>query len=353
VGAPSARDWIRRSPKVELHVHLEGAIRPQRLFRIIERHGGEARIRRPADLDFLYQHANFAEFLAHFRFAVLSMRAVEDVHDVALDLFRELVAQNVVYAEVIFSAAVFVRLGMPLGELLAAVSEAEATAVGEAAAGEAAVGSSAPRYNVVVDVVRNFGPEAAERLVEALAREAHPQVVGIHLGGDEVGFPASLFEAAFARAREAGLGCAAHAGEADGPASIRAALDRLAVRRIGHGIRCIEDPQLVHELRARGVTLEVCPTSNVCTGVVANLAAHPLPALVAAQVPVTLGADDPSFFATDLERELWRAHTELGLDLDVIDGFATAGLQAAFLPEAERRMRQAQLDAARAALRAS
>jgi adenosine deaminase len=365
--ADPAAAYLRRVPKVELHVHLEGAMRPERLFRILRRHGARSEIRRPEDLAFLYRHANFAEFLEHFKFAVLSIRDVQDVHDVALDLFRDLVLQHVVYAEVIFSASIFTQAGMPLGELLAAVEEAETTALGEAEttalaeaeptalgpAGERAR-ADAPaglRYNLVVDVVRNFGADAAEQLVGDLVRTGHPRVVGIHLGGDEVGFPARWFERAFAAAAEAGLGRAAHAGEADGAASVRAALEVLDVQRIGHGIRCLEDPELVRELVRRRTTLEVCPTSNVCTGLVRDFRHHPLPALLEAGLAVCLGADDPSYFATDLTRELRLAHSELGLALPTLDRCVDTAMEAAFLPAGERRTRLEDLRARREAVR--
>ena len=344
---PAAADrvaaYLRRSPKVELHVHLEGGLRPERLFRILQRHALHPEIRRPEDLAFLYRHADFAEFLDHFRFAVLSLRDVQDVHDVAHDLFLELAAQNVVYAEVIFSAGIFTRQGMPLGDLLAAVD----------AAAEAVESSARTRIHLVVDLVRNFGPESAERLVDDLAHKAHPRVVGVHLGGDEIAFPARLFETAFRMAGEAGLGLAAHAGEADGPASVRDAIDRLAVQRVGHGIRSVEEPELVSELALRRTTLEICPTSNLRTGVVPALDRHPLPKLLRAGVRVTLGADDPSFFDTDLTRELELAYGVLGLSLADVDGLTDAGMESAFLPVSERRERLAALRQERALLRAS
>jgi adenosine deaminase len=345
--APSdpAVAYLQRAPKVELHVHLEGALRPARLFSILRRRAAHPEIRRPEDLAFLYRHASFEEFLDHFRFAVLSLRDVQDVHDVALDLFRELVAQNVVYAEVIFSASIFTQAGMPLEELLAAVGEAEAMALRDAPDGM--------RYNLVIDLVRNFGPESAERLVHDLVRVAHPRVVGIHLGGDEVGFPARLFGRAFAVAGEAGLGRAAHAGEADGPQSVRDALDVLGVQRIGHGIRSLEDPELVRELVRRRTTLEVCTTSNVRTGIVAALDRHPLPALLEAGVAVSLGADDPSYFDTDLTQELLLAHSRLGLALETLDRCTDTGIESAFLQADERQTRLESLRIGRAGVRAT
>jgi adenosine deaminase len=345
----SVAEYVRVCPKVELHVHLEGAIRPARLLAILRRHGTHADLRHPQDVAHLFRHADFAEFLAHFRFVVLSLRDVEDIHAIARDLFLELAAQNVVYAEVIFSAPVFVRGGLPLEELVAAVSEA-------AAAGEEAVAARephapAPRYNFVIDLVRNLGAAAALSSVEAIAALAHPRIVGIHLGGDEVGFPARDFAAAFAAAAAAGLGRAAHAGEAAGPESVRDAVRVLGATRIGHGIRSLEDPRLVEELIARDITLEVCPTSNLRTGVVADWGTHPLPHLVAAGLPITIGADDPSYFDTDLARELVHVHERFGLPVQTLDQFADRGIAAAFVPAAERAARLAALATARARAR--
>jgi len=334
--------YLRDTPKVELHVHLEGAVRPARLLRILRRHALHSHLQREEDLAFLFRHANFAEFLQHFRFVVTCIRDVQDVHDVAQDLFEDLAAQNVHYAEVIFSAAIFTRMGLPLGELLAAVTEAA----------DRTPPVAGPRFNFVVDVVRNFGADAALRSVGELVQAAHPRVVGIHLGGDEIGFPARDFAPAFARAHEAGLGCAAHAGEAGGPESVRDAVEVLGVQRIGHGVRAVEDAGLLAQLAACGITLEVCPTSNVRTGVVADYAAHPLPALLGAGIAVTLGADDPAYFHTDLTRELQLAVEHWGLDADAADEFAAAGLRAAFAPEPDRTARLAAWSVARDQIRA-
>jgi hypothetical protein len=273
-------------------------------------------MRRPEDLAFLYQHADFSAFLDHFRFAVLALRDVQDVHDVALDLFRELAAQNVVYAEVIFSAAIFVRAGMRLDELLAAVASAEETALGERTAN--ADGLVVPRYNIVVDVVRNFGAGAAERLVADLVRLGHPRVVGIHLGGDEVAFPAADFAAAFARAREAGLGCAAHAGEAAG-ASVWDAIDRLGVQRSvirsgGSGAH--------RQLVRRRITLRL-PTSTQHGGRRRSPCTRSRRWF--AGVAVTLRRRS-SFFDGDLSASCGSCLGP-GLLLDVVHGFAVAGLE--------------------------
>jgi adenosine deaminase len=328
--------YLRRVPKVELHVHLEGAIRPERLLRTLRRHGTHREYQRPEDLAWLYHHDDLAAFLDHFRFAVTQLQDVQDVHDVAHDLFESLASQNVVHAEVLFSAAIFVRQGMAWEELLAAVEEA-ARAV-------------SLDMKIVVDLVRNFGPEFAQQQVETLAKLGRESVVGIHLGGDEPGFPASLFTHAFQRAHEAGFGLAAHAGEGAGADSVQQAL-ALGVQRIGHGIRCLESESVVDELRERGTLLEVCPTSNVQTRVVPELRTHPLPELLRRGIRVALGSDDPSFFGTDVTREMQIVHEVLGLDLVTLDRLTDDAMRAAFLPQAVMRERLAAMRREREALR--
>jgi adenosine deaminase len=330
-------------PKVELHVHLEGAVRPARLLAIFRRHGLHAQFPDLRSLEPLFHHESFAEFLDHFRFVVTSLRTVEDVHDVALDLFEDLVSQNVVYAEVLFSAAIFVRMGMPWKELFAAVDEAAAHVESRAPGGTR-------RFHLVVDLVRNFGADFAREQVRELARLAPPRVVGVHLGGDEVAFPARWFEAAYADARGAGLGCAAHAGEAAGAESVWEALRVLQVSRLGHGIRCLEDPGLVEELQDRQTTLEVCPTSNVRTRVVDELASHPLPELRERGLAVCLGADDPSFFDTDLTREMLAVHRELRVDVPALEAMTEQAMQAAFCSAPRRRQGLERIQGQRRAL---
>lgn len=332
---PASALYLQRVPKVDLHVHLEGAVRPARFLSILRRHGLHPHLRSEADVAWLFRHASFSEFLDHFRFVVTSWRDVQDVHDVALDLFEDLCRQNVVYAEVLFSAAIFHRQGMPWDELLDAVARARQTAV-SAWQRQQPAATLAPRLHLLLDLVRNFGPEYALQQVEYLAASRPPDVVGIHLGGDEAGFPARLFSEAFRVAAAVGLGCAAHAGEGDGPGSVRAAVEELGVTRVGHGIRSVEDPGLLQELARRDIALEVCPTSNLRTGVVARLAEHPLPQLLEAGIRVTIGSDDPSFFDTDTTSELQLVHEVFGLGLETIDALVDNGLRASFQEASEK-----------------
>jgi adenosine deaminase len=191
--------------------------------------------------------------------------------------------------------------------------------------------------------VRHFGVDRVENAAKLATQTPHPWLVGFNLAGDErVGRPAD-FAPAFARAREAGLRLTAHAGEFAGPDSVRAALDDLGVARIGHGVRAAEDPALVARLAAEGVTLEVCPGSNVALGVYADWAAHPAPALRAAGVRVTLSTDDPPFFATDMTREYAQAARVWGWSAADLRAVARDSLAAAFCDDADRARLAARL----------
>jgi len=159
------------------------------------------------------------------------------------------------------------------------------------------------RVGLTPDIVRGFPIEAAEETVRHSIANAGRGIVGVGLGGPEGEYPPQLYERVFAQARAGGLGSVPHAGESDGPDSVRGALDVLRADRIRHGIRATEDAGLVRELAVRGVVLDVCPISNVRTGVVRSLAEHPLPKLLAAGVLCTINTDDPAMFGSDLETE--------------------------------------------------
>jgi adenosine deaminase len=172
---------------------------------------------------------------------------------------------------------------------------------------------------------------AAEDVARRTVALGHPYVVGFNMAGDEAGYPAREFARAFAIADEAGLGCSVHAGEHAGPESVRAALALPGVVRISHGVRAIEDPNLVAELAEREIALEVCPTSNVLLGVFPTYEDHPLPALRRAGVRITLGSDDPPYFGTTIGREYALAHERLGCDLDALRDITETALDAAFI----------------------
>jgi adenosine deaminase len=198
------------------------------------------------------------------------------------------------------------------------------------------------RMGVIFDHGRQFGVEAGFRVLErAVATRAYG-VVGLSIGGDEVHFPPELFEELFAQARLAGLQLTAHAGEVRGPESIWGAIRRLQVRRVGHGIHAIEDPELLTYLRDAQICLDVCPTSNVRTGAVASLAQHPIRRLFDKGVPISLSSDDPAIFQTNLVQEYLLLVEHFGFTREELWQISLNGVRAAFLPDAEKAALEAE-----------
>jgi adenosine deaminase len=192
------------------------------------------------------------------------------------------------------------------------------------------------RSGFLITIVRERGPEEAEtRVREALVcRDCG--VVGVDLAGDEENYPPALFARAMTLAREGGLGVTAHAGEFAGPSSVWTAIYQLGARRIGHGIRAVEDPALIDHLRDHNVTLEICPTSNVRLGLATSLSGHPLRRLLDARVPVTINSDDPLLLGTDLSREMEHVARALDLTEGHLRRMMAAAARAAFLSDDER-----------------
>lgn len=337
--SPALRAFVDALPKVELHLHLEGAVRPETLLALAERHGTTSLPRSLAELRAFYRFTDFGHFVKVYYAICDNLRDAEDFALVTRELGATLADQGVRYAEVTFTPFNHTRRGVPVEAVFAGVEE-----------GRRQVEQT---HGVVLrwctDVPGEFGPEAADATVRMVldAREAGrlDGVVSFGLGGPEVGVPRAPFGPAFATARAAGLHAVPHSGETSGPHAIWQALEHLGAERIGHGVRCLEDPDLVEHLRTRRIPLEVCPTSNVRLKVVADYASHPLARLVDAGLVVTLASDDPPMFATSLRDEYLIAGTLLGLSPGQLAEVARAGARAAFLPPAESEALVAQIDA--------
>ncbi len=316
--------FIRRMPKVEIHLHLEGAVAPQTLLELAERNGIELPARDVAGIEQLLHYRDFGEFITVFMAMARAIVHGEDFARVAYELGMELAAQQVRYAEVMLSPMQHINRGMNLRETL------EGTAAGFARA-ERETGIV---VRLALDHGRQYGPELAWYVLE-VARETMPLgVVGWSIGGNEIDYPPEPFAELYAAARTYGLGLMAHAGEVVGPASVWGAIDTLGCARIGHGIRSVDDPDLVRELCRRGVVLDICPSSNLRTGAVTSWATHPLRALYAAGVAVTINSDDPTFFQTTITEEYRRAVGYLGLSIDELCAMVLTAARSAFLPEA-------------------
>jgi aminodeoxyfutalosine deaminase len=280
-------------PKIELHVHLEGSVRPATLLDIAERNGE----RLPADtvegLAQLYRFRDFAHFIDVWIMTTHVLRTALDFRQVVVDYAAEAASHGAVYLEGIFSPWFVVQRGTSWQEVFEGYCDGA----------QEAYERHGVRVRLTPDIDRIVPVEAGIELVSHAARYRDRGIVAIGLGGPEQGHPPEPYAAAFAAARDGGLGSVPHAGETDSAASVRGALETLGADRIRHGIRAVDDPALLRELADRGTVLDVCPISNLRTKAVPTLEAHPLPRLAAAGIACTLATDDPAMFDTDLGRE--------------------------------------------------
>jgi adenosine deaminase len=311
-------------PKVELHVHLEGTAPPELVARIAARNGVDL----PEQLlgtDGRFRYTDFLDFLRTYDLAASVIRTVEDYRDITYEYLCSCAAGGAIYVELTASPDHAALVGLSDEEHLAAI----ALGIDDARRDTGIEG------RILISAVRNFGVEQALRVARHAAERPHPYVVGFSMAGDEAGFPAHDFAEVFAITADAGLGCTIHAGEWAGPESVRAALE-LPITRIAHGVRAVEDPTLVAELAEREMVLDTCPTSNVVLGVFPSYEEHPLPALRAAGVKVTLGSDDPPYFGATIEGEYDVCAQRMGFDDDDLRDVTLTAIEAAFCDEGLR-----------------
>ncbi|MFM8567567.1 MAG: adenosine deaminase [Gemmatimonadota bacterium] len=322
-------DRLVAMPKVELHVHLEGAQLPETIWAMARRNGVTLPAASLDEWRRFYAFRDFAHFIEVYIAASRAMVSAEDFRRLTVAFHAYQAAQHIVYTEAFLSASLFVER-IPWPDLFHAFQDGLA--------------EGRERHGVTVrfipDIARNFPRSKARVLQFTLAGQHAGVFIGLGLGGIEAGFPAEGFSAEFAEARANGLHVVAHAGEGAGPESIRAALDALGAERIGHGIRCVDDPTLVAELRARQVPIEVCPISNYRTGVLAADAPHPILAMLDAGLNVTINSDDPPMFATSLTDE-YRWMARQGVTWDRLHACTLAAVDASFAsPEEKAMLRQ-------------
>lgn len=288
----------RVTPKIELHVHLEGSIRPPTLLSIARRNGERLPAETVDGLAQLYEFTDFKHFIEVWILTTNCLRTRDDFRRVVVDYAAEAASFGAIYLEGIFSPCERVARGVPWDDIYGGYADGALEAE--------------DLHGVTVrftpDLYRGVDVALAEEAARYAVRYRDRGVVGLGLGGMEAGMPAEPYRRAFEIAREGGLGIVPHAGEAAGPDSIREVLS-MDPDRIRHGIRAVEDPELLAEIADRGLVLDVCPTSNVRTGCVPSLAAHPLPALRAAGIQCTINTDDPAMFGTDLGQEYGVAAT--------------------------------------------
>jgi len=336
----SIEEFIAGLPKAELHVHHIGSASPRIVAELAARHAGATPV--PADPALLADYFTFTDF-GHFIQVYLSVvdliRDQQDLWTLTYEIARELDRQQVRYAELTLTPYSSIVRGIPAEAFCESVEDARKRAVEDFGV----------RLAWCFDIPGEAGIEAADITLDAATRVAPDGLVSFGLGGPETGVPRPKFAPHFAAARAAGLHSVPHAGESTGPQTIWDALTDLGAERVGHGISAAQDPVLMSHLAERGIPLEISPTSNVRTRSVPSLAEHPLAALVAAGVPVSINSDDPPMFSTSLNDEYAVAATLLDLDLAGLAELARAGVRQSFLEEPAKGTLLAEIDSYAAA----
>ncbi|MEO8277176.1 MAG: adenosine deaminase [Thermoanaerobaculia bacterium] len=319
---------------MELHVHLEGAMRPRTLLALARRR----RIQLPADdeagLREWFRFRDFDHFVEIYLTCSKCVRDPEDFQRLLADFAADQAAENIRYSEVHFTIGTHWLNGVAIDEVLDAMTE---TIV-------AVERDENLRIRLIPDIVRDVGAKTADPTLDwALAGQKKGVVVALGLTGRESIYPSEPFADHFAAAAAAGLHCVAHAGEHAGPQSVYSVLDSCGAERIGHGVRSIEDSGLIERLRDDRVPLEICPTSNLCLGLAPDLAHHPFDEMRRAGLEVSVNTDDPALFDTTLSEEFRRLGEAFSYTPEVLARLALAGAEHSFLPADEKRQHLASM----------
>lgn len=325
----SVEQYLRAAPKAELHVHLEGSIRPATLLELAKRNAVALPGQSVEELQQWFKYRDFNHFIEIFMTSVSCLKRAEDYELVAYELGETLARQNARYAEVTFSPCTHrFTLGVPFDTFFTGLTRGR----------ERVHQDFGVEMNWVFDIVRNnclepgISPRADFTL--QVAKEGMSDgVVALGLGGSEVGHPPEWFARWFEQARAIGLHSDPHAGETAGPESVWGAVKALGAERIGHGVRAAEDEHLLEYLAERQILLEVNPTSNICIGVYPDYAHHSLPKLLEAGIPVTVNTDDPPLFNATLNQEVELLHSAFQLDLPTINEILLNGIRYSFLSD--------------------
>lgn len=311
-------------PKAELHFHLEGAIPVPVLWELIQHHGGDPIIKSKKQLAEWFSYRDFAHFMETWTWMNGFLRCYDDFEFAAEAVARHLVAQNIVYVEAFFSPSDFRHHGL----------EPQGIATAIRAGLDRVEGVEVP---LIVDLVRDRGPKGTARTLAAIKEVASDAgVIGVGIGGFELAHPPEQFAAVYDEARQAGFRLTAHAGEEAGPESVWGAIRDLGAERIGHGVRSIDDPNLVAYLVEHQIPLEVCPTSNLRTGVIAHWDQHPVRRLIDAGVMVTINTDDPAMFDATLAGEFENLEQHFGMEEAALKRLSLAVIDASWADDSTR-----------------
>jgi len=317
--------WLKRLPKAELHLHIEGTLEPEQMFELAERNQAQLPYADVEAVRAAYDFSDLQSFLDLYYQGMNVLHTEADFFDLAMAYFQRAHADGVVHAELSFDPQAHlvrgVALSIPFEGLTRAMQQARQT------------------YDISSALIMSFVRDRdADEALEVLeqSRPWHAHIAAVGLDSAEQGNPPEKFTAVFERARALGLARVAHAGEEGSAAYISGALDALDVCRIDHGVRCLEDPDLVERLRRTQVPLTVCPLSNVYLKVVERLGDHPLPTLIDNGLNITLNSDDPAYFGGGMQNNFVACHDAFGWDRATFRQLARNAVEAAFMDPARR-----------------
>jgi len=323
-----SREFCQQMPKVELHVHLEGSIRPETVLKLAQRHGVELPANTLEGLRDWYQFRNFPHFVEIYVAVSKCIRTPDDIELIAREFLDGQAAQNVLHSEATYSATTIEKHNkIPWPDQHAALKRALEY-------GRRELGVTA---NFILDIVRGDPAERALELAHWVVSAKDDGVCALGLAGIEGICESSLYSDAYAFVHDAGMPVVPHAGETRGADSIVEVMKATNPVRIGHGVRCLEDPNLVRELRDTQIPLEVNPTSNVCLDVFPSFDEHPLPKLLDEGLYVTINSDDPPMFGTTVSDEFYRCSTAFGFNKDILWSLCLNAANASLVPADAKR----------------
>lgn len=315
--------WYEQLPKVELHLHLEGAIPHTAMWELVQKYGGDPQLPDIAALEKRFAYKDFPHFIDTWVWKNSFIREYDDFTFFAGAAAEDLRRQNVRYVEAFVSPPDFHKRGLQTQRIIDAVRKGLEQAPGV-------------RVALVPDLVRDFGPQRAQRTLAELAELRNLGVIGVGIGGSEQLYPPEPFESVYQEARKLGFHTSVHAGEAAGAASIWGAVLKLKAERIGHGTRAIEDDALVEWLVEHQIPLEMCPISNLRTGVVRSIEDHPVKKFFERGLLVTINTDDPKMFGNSLAMEYYLLESRLGFTRQELHQLILNAVNASWLPETEK-----------------
>ncbi|MEC7595559.1 MAG: adenosine deaminase [Pseudomonadota bacterium] len=313
------QEQIHKLPKVELHSHLEGTIKPE-LAKQIAKRNAEPLDNNLFDDNGGYAWSDFASFLTAYDSVSSCLKNGEDYRDITYEYLKDCANENVIYAETFISPDHAAECGISYDDMISGI----ASGVDDAERDFGIVG------RIIVTCVRHLGPEQGLNVVQTMVDNPHPYVVGFGMGGDENAFTIEEYAPAYNIAANAGYACTVHAGEICGPDSVWDAINYLPISRIGHGVKSVYDEKLISELINRKIHLEICPGSNLALSLFPNWESHPLLIIMKKGISISLNSDDPPFFNTTVGQEYQNSAKNLNLNIEDLKQISLMAMEASF-----------------------